>query len=60
VTDQLPGSGLLPVDGYSHSLYLGQPDNRCVRDAVHRYLLDGALPEPGARCTSTRQLGFRP
>jgi hypothetical protein len=52
VADQIEGSVLLGVTGFSHAVYWGQPDNRCVRDAVHRYLLDGVLPEPGTRCPS--------
>lgn len=50
VADQLPGSAVLAVTGFAHSLYLAAPANRCVRDAVHHYLLDGVLPGPEAQC----------
>lgn len=60
VADQIEGSAVLPVDGLAHSNYLGEPDNRCIRDTVHRYLLDAALPEPGTQCPVTRPVGFPP
>ncbi|ADD42927.1 alpha/beta hydrolase [Stackebrandtia nassauensis] len=48
VASQLPGSGFVTVNGDAHAAYwLG---NACVREVVHRYLLDGALPEPGTEC----------
>jgi pimeloyl-ACP methyl ester carboxylesterase len=50
VADQIEGSAVLPVTGYGHALYLSRPDNRCLRDAVHRYFLDGELPAAGAEC----------
>lgn len=52
VADALGSGAVLAVDGFTHAVYLGQPDNRCVRDTVHRYLLDGELPGPGASCGS--------
>lgn len=59
VRDRIPGSRLLDVTGLTHAVYLGQLDNRCVRDAVHRYLLDGVLPEAGATCEA-QTLAARP
>jgi pimeloyl-ACP methyl ester carboxylesterase len=50
VADRIPGSTVLPVIGYYHAVYLTQPDNRCVRDAVHAYLLDGTMPPAGTQC----------
>lgn len=50
VAGQIEGSTLLEVSGFGHALYWSRPDNRCIRDAVHRYLLDGDLPAPGTRC----------
>jgi pimeloyl-ACP methyl ester carboxylesterase len=50
VTDQLPNSRLLSIDGDYHAAYWAHPDNRCVRNTVHTYLLDGTLPDPDSRC----------
>lgn len=50
VADRIPGSAVLVGTGFGHSLYQYGPANRCIRDAVHRYLLDGDLPEAGAEC----------
>lgn len=58
VAAQLPGSTVVGVEGFTHAIYLGQPDNRCVRDAVHTYLLDGELPAPGTTCPSRSVPGF--
>ncbi|MCK2242223.1 MULTISPECIES: alpha/beta hydrolase [unclassified Crossiella] len=44
----LPGSSLITVAGRKHGLYLS--GERCVRDRVHAYLLDGTLPPPEFRC----------
>lgn len=50
VADQLPDSAVLPVIGMNHAAYWSGRDNRCVRDIVHHYLLDGAMPRPGTTC----------
>jgi hypothetical protein len=38
---------LLVFDGEGHVAY---QSSRCVQDAVAAYLLDGEVPEDGARC----------
>lgn len=47
VADGLADGHLLVYDGEGHTAY-GQ--SACVRDAVERYLLDGAVPPAGAVC----------
>ncbi len=49
LAQQLPRSRNLAVTG-DHALYLFQ-QNPCVREHVHRYLLSGQLPAPGAACS---------
>ncbi|MCP3803486.1 alpha/beta hydrolase [Allokutzneria sp. A3M-2-11 16] len=37
-TAQVPGSGMIRIDGYGHTMYLS--GNTCVIDHVNRYFLD--------------------
>ncbi|SDN39615.1 alpha/beta hydrolase [Allokutzneria albata] len=48
VAAQLPGARYLSAEG-GHAQYWGGR-NACVRDRVHRYLVDGELPAPGTHC----------
>ncbi|MEV7095820.1 alpha/beta fold hydrolase [Amycolatopsis sp. NPDC051045] len=50
VAAQLHGTYLSSAG--NHALYLR--GNACVRDYVHRWLWNGELPAPGARCESAR------
>ncbi|WP_369200200.1 alpha/beta hydrolase [Streptomyces sp. PU-14G] len=47
----LPGSRLITLtDDYSHGVFSSR-GNACVDNAVAAYLVDGALPPAGLRCT---------
>ncbi|MCP3800232.1 alpha/beta hydrolase [Allokutzneria sp. A3M-2-11 16] len=50
VAAQLPGARYLSAEG-GHALYWGGR-NKCVRDRVHRYLVNGELPAPGTHCAA--------
>jgi hypothetical protein len=45
---RIAGSVLLTFDSTEHTAYTKNP---CVNGTVDRYLLTGALPRPGVRCT---------
>ncbi|MGH9135524.1 MAG: alpha/beta hydrolase [Acidimicrobiales bacterium] len=47
VADELANGHLLTHEGDGHTAY---SFSGCVRDAVADYLINGTLPEPGARC----------
>lgn len=53
LADQLPNSRLLRVNAWGHGAL---NISRCVNDAWTGYLIDGTLPEVGARCKADRQL----
>ncbi|OKL53664.1 hypothetical protein BSZ39_08385 [Bowdeniella nasicola] len=46
---QLDNGHLLTYEGEGHTAY--RPDNSCIADAVDNYLVDGKVPEAGARCS---------
>ncbi|RKQ33631.1 alpha/beta hydrolase [Kocuria tytonis] len=45
---QLGDARLLTYEGYGHTAYTS--GDRCVSEAVDRYLLDGVLPDDGTTC----------
>jgi pimeloyl-ACP methyl ester carboxylesterase len=47
MTEQLGNARLLTVAGYGHVAY---GSSQCARDAIDRYLVDGALPPEGSVC----------
>jgi len=47
VANLLPNSALLTLHGWAHTSLLL---SRCVDDAVTRYLIDRAVPQPGTVC----------
>lgn len=49
LVEQLDNARLLTYDSYGHTAYTS--GNRCVQDAVDRYLLDGELPPEGTTCS---------
>lgn len=46
----LPGSRLLTVNGWGHTVLLQSPLNTCTSGYLQRYLLAGTLPAAGAQC----------
>jgi pimeloyl-ACP methyl ester carboxylesterase len=48
LAEVLDSGVLLTYDGDGHTAY-GR-SNDCIDDAVHRYLLEGVVPEPGTTC----------
>ena len=49
LAEQLDDARLLTYDGWGHTAYTA--GNRCVREAVDGYLLEGTLPEEGTTCS---------
>jgi pimeloyl-ACP methyl ester carboxylesterase len=48
VQERLPSSSLLTFNGEGHTAHLS--GNRCIDEAVNRYLLELAVPAKGASC----------
>lgn len=48
LADQLDSGMLLTYVGEGHTAY---GENACVNAAIEAYMLEGALPQPGLRCT---------
>ena len=42
------GSIVLAHDGYGHGIFTSP--SKCVAERIHRYFVDGVLPEKGTRC----------
>lgn len=49
ITEELPGSVSVKVEGTGHGLYFFEPSD-CVVGHVHRYFVDGVLPEEDTFC----------
>jgi pimeloyl-ACP methyl ester carboxylesterase len=50
--DDIPGSAAVKVEGTGHGLYFFEPSD-CVIGHVHRYFVDGVLPEEDAFCETS-------
>lgn len=49
LSEQLENGALLSYEGEGHTAY-GSAGSTCVDSAVDAYLIEGTVPEPGARC----------